>query len=297
MTNTYRKALSKLPMKGLDNFFEIIYDKFKELKLEFYVVGAIARDILFYEVFDAEIPLRGTSDVDLAICVKSWHEYDMIIKELIKSGYFEKERDRQRLKYKKNIAVDIVPYGKIANDKKIIEWPPPELSSIMSVSGFKEAYDSAIKLEIKKGKFIKIASLEGLTILKIIAWHDRKSQKDAQDLKTLLTSYFKLYIKEIEKIYDEYSDLIIKVKGDTEKTGIRILGEKVSLVLHDAKDVKSKLIKIIEDELKKDGDNLAQYMVEFRFELEEEYAKNIDRIKDLLEGIKNKQSNYCRTIK
>lgn len=291
MRNTYHKTLSKLPMKGLDDFFEIIYDKFKELKLEFYVVGAIARDILFYEIFEAEIPLRGTSDVDIAISVKNWNEYDMVFKELIKSGDFEKDRDRQRLKYKNIITVDILPYGKIANNNQIIEWPPPELSSMMSVSGFKEAYDSAIKLEIKTGKFIKIASLEGLTILKIIAWQDRKSQRDAQDLKTLLTSYFNLYIKEIEKIYDEYSDLIIKVKGDTEKTGIRILGERISLVLQYAPDVKAKLINIIEDELKKDGDNLAQHMVEFRFELEEEYTKNIDRIKNLLEGIKNKQGN------
>jgi len=50
--------------------------------------------------------------------------------------------------------------------------------------------------------------------------------------------------------------LIIKVKGDTEKIGIRILGERISLVLQDATDVKAKLIQIIEDELKKEGDNL-----------------------------------------
>jgi len=291
MKNTCRKIFSKPQLNELGDFFETVHDKFKEMSLDFFVVGAIARDILFYEVFDAKIPLRGTSDVDLAICVKSWKDYDRAINELIRSGDFEKERDRQRLKYKKNLRVDIVPYGKIANGKKIIEWPSPDSSVKMSVSGFKEAYDSAVEIKINKGRSIKIASLEGLTILKIIAWNERKSSKDAQDLKTLLTSYFTLHIETIENIYDQYSDLIMEVKGNTEKTGIRILGERISLILHTAEDVKSKLIQILEDELKKEGDNLAQYMVEFRLELEEEYSKNIDRIKDLLEGIKNSQIN------
>lgn len=291
MKNTCRKIFSKPQLNELGDFFETVHDKFKEMSLDFFVVGAIARDILFYEVFDAKIPLRGTSDVDLAICVKSWKDYDRAINELIRSGDFEKERDRQRLKYKKNLRVDIIPYGKIANGKKIIEWPSPDSSVKMSVSGFKEAYDSAVEIKINKGRPIKIASLEGLTILKIIAWNERKSSKDAQDLKTLLTSYFTLHIETIENIYDQYSDLIMEVKGNTEKTGIRILGERISLILHTAEDVKSKLIQILEDELKKEGDNLAQYMVEFRLELEEEYSKNIDRIKDLLEGIKNRQIN------
>jgi len=272
-------------MKGLDEFFEIIHDKFMEFNVEFYVVGAISRDLLF-EMFDIEMPLRSTNDIDLAICVKNWNEYDRTISKLIESGNFQKERERQRLSYKNTIPLDIVPFGEISDGRKIIEWPPPKLSSMMSVLGFKEAYDSSIRLEIKKGKFIKIASLEGLTILKIIAWNDRKNKNDAQDLRVLLTNYFNMCIVKIDNIYDQYFELIMEVKGNTEKTGIRILGEKISLILNDAPEVKSKLIQIIEHELTKDGDNLAQHMIEYRHELEEEYLKNVHRIKDLLKGIK-----------
>jgi len=53
--------------------------------MDFFVVGAIARDILF-ENFNGQTPRRETKDVDLAICVKNWAEYDRVVNELVKSG-------------------------------------------------------------------------------------------------------------------------------------------------------------------------------------------------------------------
>ena len=97
-----------------------------------------------------------------------------------------------------------------------------EPSSIMSVLGFKEAFESSVEIKINNNKSIKIASIEGLIVLKIIAWNDRKSQNDALDIKAILINYFNLCIGEFDEIYDKYSDLIIEVGGDTEKTGIRI---------------------------------------------------------------------------
>jgi predicted nucleotidyltransferase len=285
MKNTSQRPFNKLPLKGLEDLFKALSDKFKELNVEFFVIGAIARDILFYVIFDAKIPLRGTGDVDLAVSVKSWDEYEIIIRELIKTGDFEKEKDRQRLKYKNKICIDIVPYGKIADNRHNIEWPPPELSSMMSVAGFQEAYIGAADLAISKDRDIKIASLEGLTVLKIVSWNDRKNRKDAQDLKTILVSYFALCVGELEIIYDEFSDVILEVEGDTERTGIRILGERISRLLHHSPQVQAKITSILKAELKKDGDNLAQYMVESRQELDEEYSKNTRRIKDLITGI------------
>lgn len=289
MKNISQRPFNKLPLKGLEDLFKALSDKFKEMNVEFFVIGAIARDILFYVIFDAKIPLRGTGDVDFAVSVKNWDEYERIIKELIRTGDFEKEKDRQRLKYKNKICLDIVPYGKIADKKQLIKWPPPELSSIMSVAGFQEAYEGAAEFEIAKDLHIKIASIEGLTVLKIVSWNDRKNRKDAQDLKTILVSYFALCIGELENIYDEFSDVILDVEGDTERTGIRILGERISRLLHHSPQVHATITSILEAELKKDSDNLAQYMVESRQELDEEYSKNIRRIKDLLLGMDNGQ--------
>ena len=51
----------------------------------------------------------------------------------------------------------------------------------VTVSGFEEALGSALLVELQEGLPVKVASLAGLTILKLIAWGDRRLRdiKDA----------------------------------------------------------------------------------------------------------------------
>ena len=42
--------------------------------INYFVVGATARDILLTHVFEMEVR-RATSDIDFAIAVNSWHEF------------------------------------------------------------------------------------------------------------------------------------------------------------------------------------------------------------------------------
>jgi tRNA nucleotidyltransferase/poly(A) polymerase len=49
MKNTCLKFFSKPQLNELSDFFQTVHDKFKKMGLDFFVVGAIARDILFYE--------------------------------------------------------------------------------------------------------------------------------------------------------------------------------------------------------------------------------------------------------
>lgn len=47
----------------------------RELALDYFVTGAMARDILLYGVFGIDTG-RGTLDVDLAVALDSWLQFD-----------------------------------------------------------------------------------------------------------------------------------------------------------------------------------------------------------------------------
>jgi len=112
-------------------------------------------------------------------------------------------------------------------------------------------------------------------------------KRDAMDLKILLKNYYSLAKIDIkEDTYDLYFNMIQEMKGDMERIGIRILGEKIAFILKKSGNVKSKLVKILEEELKKDDDNLMYRMIGSSDDFSAEYSKNVERIEDLLNGIK-----------
>ncbi len=59
------------------------------------------------------------------------------------------------------------------------------------VCRFGRAYGAALLVELGQGDTIKVASLAGLTLLKLIAWQERgnESGKDAADFLTILLEY------------------------------------------------------------------------------------------------------------
>jgi predicted nucleotidyltransferase len=72
----------------------------------------------------------------------------------------------------------------------MIEWPPSR-DIVMNVAVFEEALASSVSVEMGGDLTVRVASLPGLTLLKLVAWSDRsrETNKDAADLHRLLTSY------------------------------------------------------------------------------------------------------------
>src|SRR5438132_3519681 len=59
----------------------------REQKLDYFVTGAIARDILLYGVFGIDTG-RRTLDVDLAIALDNWPQFDTVKERLIETCAF-----------------------------------------------------------------------------------------------------------------------------------------------------------------------------------------------------------------
>lgn len=80
------------------------------------IVGATARDILLTHVFGIP-PRRATHDVDLAVAVKNWDQFEQLKSKLAaRKGFDPSERMKQRLYYlgqekERGHPLDLVPFG------------------------------------------------------------------------------------------------------------------------------------------------------------------------------------------
>ncbi|MCK5165549.1 MAG: nucleotidyl transferase AbiEii/AbiGii toxin family protein [Desulfobacula sp.] len=211
------------------------------LGLKFFIVGATARDFVLSCLYGVKAP-RMTLDIDFGVKIKNWESYAKIEAELLKSGRFNQSKAKQRFVFE-NTIIDIIPFGDISNDENQISWPP-EYSVIMNVSGFEEAYQNATTIILNQEPYleIKVPTLPGLAVLKILSWEHSypERQKDAEDLLFIMNNYEHTDI--MDKFLNERIDLLESESFDYKKTGIRILGQDMAkicnpLTLAEIKDI------------------------------------------------------------
>jgi len=198
---------------------------FNPLSIDFYVIGAMARDIILSNLHDFQ-PYRKTVDLDIAITIPDWSQFDIIERKLTEMEVFKKSKDqKQRFIYKDVYIVDIVPFGDVAKDDGNIYWPP-DGTIAMSVLGFLYMANAAIAIDIDHEFTIKVSSLPGLFLLKIIAWKDRhfSGTKDAYDLALILSNYLDI---NSERAIDEHYDLYEDDKFDRVVAGARLIARDI----------------------------------------------------------------------
>jgi predicted nucleotidyltransferase len=226
----------------------------KALGVELLLVGAQAKVILLENIHGLN-PGRATGDIDFAFAVESWEQFEQIKLSLIATGNFsELPKTAQRLLYKSSLIeheyiVDIIPFGAVQDANNMIAWPP-DMDVMMSVSGYQEALESALSVEIGTNLTIKVVSLPGLAILKIFAWSERGTtteNKDAIDLLTLLRAYYEA--GNTDRIYEEPDSATLEsLDYNQELMGAWLLGydaatiadestiERITALLEDKKE-------------------------------------------------------------
>jgi len=206
----------------------------READCDYFVAGATARDLILVNVHGLR-PGRATRDIDFGIAIESWEQFARLKERLAATGDFAPDRKAlQRLIYTDqaagfSIPIDLIPFRGVASPGRTIAWPPRQ-DVVMNVAGFEEALASAISVEIEVGLTVRVASVPGLTLLKLIAWADRgrESNKDAADLYTLLTTYADA--GNTDRLYDEEMDLLEAVAYDMELAGAELLGRDVARI-------------------------------------------------------------------
>ena len=198
------------------------------------LVGARARDFLLQHIHGLDVR-RATTDMDFAFALNNWEQFEAVKNSLLATHGFSASAEHvQRIHYVEAgephpIAVDLIPFGEIASDRQRIAWPP-DMQVVMSVAGYDDALRSALQVQIAPDVRLTVASLPGLMLLKLFAWSERRneSHKDAIDLATLLRSYHEA--GNLERIYEEATQVLESVDYDVEMAGAWLLGHDVAKV-------------------------------------------------------------------
>jgi len=200
----------------------------KKIKVDFFVIGATARDLILEKGFGISIG-RSTADLDLGVLVNGWKTYSKLKDKLLSTGQFIMDnRTAHRLLYKSILPLDMIPFGKVESPPGSIEWPL-DRDTRMNVMGFQEAYDHALIVRVAPNLDVRFVSLPGLAVLKLIAWSERSGEaasKDAADLVLLLKNY--VNAGNMKRLYEEHSDLLLEEGHDQDRAGARLLGQDMS---------------------------------------------------------------------
>lgn len=230
----------------LKPLLEVLNGYFSGTGLRFYVIGATARDIIM-QAHD-EKSGRATQDLDIAVAVSDWKEYQKVENEILNiEGFTKDTKQKQRFIYKEIFLLDIIPFGDIMQEDDKIFWPPDE-SIAMSVLGFIEVAKATRQVVIDENLTVEVASLAGIFLLKIVAWEERhiESSKDADDMGLILANY--LSINESRAV-EEYFEIYEADDFSITTGGAKLLGKDISEILYKNTNTKDKIRAILQREI------------------------------------------------
>ncbi|KKB51604.1 hypothetical protein HMPREF1212_02335 [Parabacteroides sp. HGS0025] len=204
----------KLTREQLQN--DLLYDALcalskvmNDLQLEVFIVGALARDIAM-EILKMPPSPRRTADLDVAITLKDWSQFELLKEHLLKN-HFIKGEPKQRFYYQgedgnNDYEIDIVPFGELEADEKVA-WPP-EGNPEMSVKCFKDVMNIADTVVIDDAITIKMAPLSGQFLIKFDTWLDRHllTDKDASDMLYIMDSFYLAYVSFKQPVPDDVEE-------------------------------------------------------------------------------------------
>lgn len=157
------------------------------------LIGAMARQI----VFDTprKLPARATMDWDFAALVPSWEAYALLLTALEANGFIV-HRDRGTARHPNGIRFDLLPIDNAPAADGRTRWPGDPGVGLRMV-GYREAWVHAARVLVDDVE-LPVATVAGLTLLKLLAWADRRDPKHLRDV-----THFLVHHGGEERVFDE----------------------------------------------------------------------------------------------
>lgn len=267
-----KKNFERLKNEGLKKTFDVLELAFKKYGIDYYLIGARARDLWTDHI--ALSGKRTTEDVDFSIYINEHTQYKKLVKELIETYGFERDKE-QPYRFYFHGTIDLIPFGGIEkNGEVLLENPPTELS----VYGTKEAVAHA---QIVEGDF-KVVTLPGLCVLKLIAFHEKSDSraKDLEDFYFLLENYGEiaghLLFEGVEH------DDLIEDDFDLPIASARLLGRQIKIIASKNIELENKLKQILSSRLQ----NFSEEEINRMHELRDKGDRIVQRFKLIVEVLK-----------
>ena len=218
---------------------------FSKFNIDFYLVGAVARDI-HLSANEQLSSVRGTKDVDLAVTISDEGQYNRVKAALVETGLFETHpTEAIKLIYKSSIEVDLLPFGEIEQPNRSVKLIDPTF--ILNMPGFTEIYPFVKDFQLANGQIIKVCTMEGIVLLKLIANNDRPQRtKDITDIEHIIQTYFELYDDDIYMVHYDILELYDTNDADyIQLVCARLIGRKMKSMLEESPELAERLTEIL----------------------------------------------------
>lgn len=280
--STYRINFKQLRQEGLKELFDALERSFDLLQIDFYIIGALARDTWFAQ---KGIRALGTKDVDLAIFISDYDKYDALKQHLTTSENFILSSTNEYELFDKNgLQIDLLPFGSIdIEGRKVIDHQGVHHSNIL---GFKEVYEEAVKEVNFDNRFqFKVSTLPGIVILKFIAYDDRPEirSQDIKDIHAILMHYFDL---ETNLIYEKHADLFEQEEKDLTQLAARALGREMKGILNKNDLLKKRVLSILKQNT--ESPDISALAILFQEESDSDITTiqfQVDLLKEIITGM------------
>lgn len=216
-----------------------------DLGVEFFVIGALARDLYLQHLNDIDVP-RRTRDVDVAVAVNGWESYMALSDRLVTEYDFTVEDPKQKVRSPEGVELDLVPFGGIEDSSGQIRFPPDDRPE-MTVLGLEEARRTTVSVAFDDGVSVEVVSLPALGLLKLIAWDERPMERayDAQDLCFIFRQYFDV---ELDTIVERHADLFDEDDFSRPIVSARAYGREIAPLLAERDALQEHILHILERE-------------------------------------------------
>jgi predicted nucleotidyltransferase len=198
-----------------------IYHRMAALGMPLLLIGAGARMLVCDRRYN--VAGRSTKDWDFAVKIATWERYQALGNDLTQ-GHAPKfsatSIPHRFIHLATGTELDIVPFGAIGEPNQEITWPD---GNQMSVLGLEEALLHAEDLAIDDLP-IKVVTPPALIGLKLIAWSDRRSLKDLEDVAFILQNH------QDDRIYERLSDELAEGILEFEVAPSFLLGQEMQAI-------------------------------------------------------------------
>jgi len=196
------------------------------------LLGAFARDLIFFHIHGIEDLPRATMDIDTCVQMASWDDFNVACDQLRALGFENKEDEHpEKFTDANGQEVDLLPFGGLSEDGRTITWPTD--NSPWTISGIEEAHDHAILVRLD-GLELRVVPPCAMIYLKMFATRDRpdvRKRKDSADIHYVLKHY--LTVAGRNRIRSEGSDgdLMEKVGGNLQHAIAHLVGRDMGRIV------------------------------------------------------------------
>lgn len=239
--NTPIKLYEALGNPYLRNIIADTMEAAQELGIEFFGVGALARNIWYAE---NDLAPRGTKDVDFGVYIPDFDTYSALKSKLIQDyQYLQPKENEFRLISSDNVPVDFLPFGEIESQGKTL-IDGKGLTTI-KLDGFKEVYDKGVRPVVIGAQTINVCTIPAVVLLKLIAYDDRPEHRinDPFDIASIMEEFPHI---ESDLLWDEYSHLYDQ-NISHEEIGTIVLGSEVGKLICQNQALLDRVLRIVQD--------------------------------------------------